>query len=51
MQRARVSLLTRLQEHPFLKQDVGREVDMVGWIAKALDYREKNPRVITQALA
>lgn len=40
-----------VQELPFLKADVGRDVDMVGWIAKALDYREKNPRVVTPALA
>lgn len=40
-----------LQEHPFLKADLGRDVDMVGWIATALEFREKNPRVITPALA
>lgn len=26
------------QEHPFLQQDEGRDVDMVGWIAGALAY-------------
>ncbi|KAI5474754.1 mitogen-activated protein kinase kinase [Pseudohyphozyma bogoriensis] len=41
----------QLLDHPFLKQDVGREVDMAGWIAGALEYRETNPRVVPVALA
>lgn len=41
----------QLMDHPFLKDDIGREVDMVGWIAGALDYREKHPKISTPALA
>jgi mitogen-activated protein kinase kinase len=29
----------RAQEHPFLKADRGRDVDMVGWVAGALQAR------------
>ena len=31
--------LIRLQEHPFLQADAEREVDMVGWVAKALELK------------
>lgn len=41
----------QLLEHPWLKDDKEKDVDMVGWIAKALDYREKNPRISAPALA
>ncbi|KAK4700138.1 mitogen-activated protein kinase kinase, partial [Phenoliferia sp. Uapishka_3] len=40
-----------LLEHPFLKVDVGRDVDVIGWLAGALEYREKNPRPTQLALA
>ena len=29
----------KLLEHPFLLADVGAEVDMVGWVAQALELR------------
>ncbi|KAL8279585.1 hypothetical protein RQP46_008147 [Phenoliferia psychrophenolica] len=38
----------QLLEHPFLAP---RDVDMAKWVAEALDYRAKNPRVATIALA
>ncbi|GAA5959654.1 hypothetical protein JCM21900_002148 [Sporobolomyces salmonicolor] len=50
-QAARRPTYAQLLEHPWLKQDVGRDVDMVGWIAHALAYREKNPKVNAPALA
>jgi hypothetical protein len=28
-----------MQEHPFLQADAEREVDMVGWVAKALELK------------
>ncbi|KAF8637946.1 hypothetical protein AX16_010579 [Volvariella volvacea WC 439] len=30
-----------LLEHPFLVADANREVDMVGWVAKAVEYRDQ----------
>jgi hypothetical protein len=30
-----------IQEHEFLRRDSNRKVDMVGWIARALEYRAK----------
>lgn len=34
----------QLLEHPWLKADAEREIDMATWIAGALDWRHKNPR-------
>ncbi|SGY93363.1 BQ5605_C037g11586 [Microbotryum silenes-dioicae] len=41
----------QLLEHPFLKEDVGREVDMVQWVVDALAYRAEHPKIATVALA
>ncbi|SCV72030.1 BQ2448_4724 [Microbotryum intermedium] len=41
----------QLLEHPFLKEDVGREVDMVQWVKDALAYRAEHPKNATVALA
>lgn len=41
----------QLLEHPFLKQDLERDVDMCGWITRMREWREKNPRTNTPALA
>ncbi|GAA5925257.1 uncharacterized protein JCM15063_004973 [Sporobolomyces koalae] len=41
----------QLLEHPWLKENKTQNVDMEGWIAKALAYREKNPRISAPALA
>ncbi|KAG6836846.1 hypothetical protein H0H93_002287 [Arthromyces matolae] len=30
-----------LLEHPFLQADLGKEVDMVGWVRSALEHRQK----------
>jgi hypothetical protein len=32
--------LNIIQEHPFLRADSGRDVDMVGWVAKALEHKD-----------
>ena len=32
--------LIRTQEHPFLQADAEREVDMVGWVANALEFKD-----------
>lgn len=45
------SFLTPQQQHPWLREDKEKDVDMEGWIAKALAYREKNPRISAPALA
>ncbi|GAA6060479.1 hypothetical protein JCM10212_007110 [Sporobolomyces blumeae] len=41
----------QLLDHPWLKDDKDKDVDMVGWISKALAYREKNPKISAPALA
>ncbi|KAI0790747.1 kinase-like domain-containing protein [Abortiporus biennis] len=33
-----------LLAHPFLEEDRNRHVDMVGWVARAIDYREAKSR-------
>ncbi len=35
-----------LLEHPFLAVDPNKKVDMAGWIAAALEYRDKHPRAV-----
>lgn len=35
-----------LLEHPFLAVDPNKKVDMAGWIAGALEFRDKHPRVV-----
>ncbi|GJJ06462.1 hypothetical protein Clacol_000654 [Clathrus columnatus] len=37
-----------LLEHPFLAEDRTRIVDMVGWVAKALEHREKAQIIATE---
>ncbi|KAM0791557.1 hypothetical protein ACM66B_006004 [Microbotryomycetes sp. NB124-2] len=41
----------QLLEHPFMKADETREVDMVDWVRRGLEWQEKNPRVNVPALA
>ncbi|GAA5840738.1 hypothetical protein JCM3766R1_000874 [Sporobolomyces carnicolor] len=41
----------QLLQHPWLKGEQEKQVDMEGWIAKALAYREKHPRISAPALA
>lgn len=41
----------QLLQHPWLREDKEKNVDMEGWIAKALAYREKHPRISAPALA
>ncbi|KAK4047130.1 MAP kinase kinase Wis1 [Microbotryomycetes sp. JL201] len=41
----------QLLEHPFMKADETRQVDMVEWVSRGLEWQEKNPRVNVPALA
>ncbi|KAH9942267.1 kinase-like protein [Epithele typhae] len=40
---------TELLEHPFLVEDVGRDVDMAGWVEKAIEAREARIRAHIEA--
>ncbi|GAA5894005.1 mitogen-activated protein kinase kinase PBS2 [Sporobolomyces salmoneus] len=41
----------QLLQHPWLREDKEKNVDMEGWISKALAYREEHPRIAAPALA
>lgn len=41
----------QLLEHPWLRENKEKDVDMEGWIAKALAYRAEHPRISAPALA
>lgn len=41
----------QLLEHPWLKGDVQRDVDMVGWVERGIAYRKENPKISVPALA
>lgn len=39
------------QAHDFLKDDKDKDVDMVGWINRAIEYRKTHPKINAPALA
>lgn len=41
----------RWQAHDFLKDDKDKDVDMVGWINRAIEYRKTHPKINAPALA
>lgn len=42
---------SQLLAHDFLKDDKDKDVDMVGWINRAIEYRKTHPKINAPALA
>lgn len=38
-----------LQNHPFLVADSTKDVDMVGWVASAVEFRDRKMRQAAEA--